>query len=204
MLPILTFHQIRCFADPRELVSWLNDNAKEPSFKKVALLLSGLNQLLDSGRQIYAAMGKGERCDKLRAEHFKLQKSINEVLRRYKVCPQVVPPIGPGMWVTSSWIPANLPLRWPRVKGRGDRELAASLAEVNAVMSGLTLAAAGRLDRVRRCKECQRWLYARVPHQSFCSLACQQRFYRSSEDWKAHRRVWMKDYRQLKDTGSVK
>jgi hypothetical protein len=54
----------------------------------------------------------------------------------------------------------------------------------------------GLLNRMRECPKCGKWLYATFRHQKFCSTKCQQASYRSSEQWKAHRAVWMRDYRR--------
>lgn len=59
------------------------------------------------------------------------------------------------------------------------------------------LAERGRLDRMRECPHCKKWLFARFSHQRFCSTKCQQAYYWASPEWKAHRREWMRDYRNL-------
>jgi hypothetical protein len=66
------------------------------------------------------------------------------------------------------------------------------------------LAEHGRLERLRECQRCRRWLYARFSHQRFCSTKCQQAYYWASPEWKAHRKQWMRDYRSLKASGKVK
>ena len=53
----------------------------------------------------------------------------------------------------------------------------------------------GYLGRVRRCRQCEKWLYAKVHHQEFCSFGCQQKHYRSSPHGKERRREYMRDYR---------
>lgn len=55
----------------------------------------------------------------------------------------------------------------------------------------------GLLPRIRHCKQCQKWFYARFKHQEFCQTTCQQANYKSSEQWKEHRRGYMRRYRQL-------
>jgi hypothetical protein len=58
----------------------------------------------------------------------------------------------------------------------------------------LKLTQIGCLTRLRRCAHCHRWLYARFRHQMFCSGRCQQKNYTKSEQFKAHRRRYMRDY----------
>jgi hypothetical protein len=64
----------------------------------------------------------------------------------------------------------------------------------------IRLAADGLLGRVQRCEYCKRWLYKRFQHQTCCSGGkCRQQKYRSSPEWKEHRRRWRrKNYRQHK------
>ncbi len=61
----------------------------------------------------------------------------------------------------------------------------------------ITLTKYGRLDRMRECARCGKWLYARFSHQRFCSTKCQQTHYWKSPEWRAHRREWMREYRNL-------
>lgn len=58
----------------------------------------------------------------------------------------------------------------------------------------LKLTQAGDLVRLRRCSQCQQWLFARFRHQMFCSTKCQQKNYTQSDTWKAHRRAYMRRY----------
>ena len=58
----------------------------------------------------------------------------------------------------------------------------------------LDIAKVGYLGRLRRCLQCRKWLYARFRHQNFCSVKCQQKQYTGSEEWKAHRRAYMREY----------
>jgi hypothetical protein len=48
--------------------------------------------------------------------------------------------------------------------------------------------------RIRRCKNCTRWFFARFRHQSYCQEKCQREHFRSSEEWKEKRRVYMRRY----------
>jgi endogenous inhibitor of DNA gyrase (YacG/DUF329 family) len=70
------------------------------------------------------------------------------------------------------------------------------LGKGRALTCLIALAEEGTLDRMRKCPECSKWLYARFSHQRFCSTKCQQAHYWASPEWKAHRREWMRDYRR--------
>jgi hypothetical protein len=60
----------------------------------------------------------------------------------------------------------------------------------------LKLAAEGRLNRLRQCGQCQKWFYAKLRTQKFCSFKCQQKNYTQSPEWKEHRRKYMQRYYQ--------
>lgn len=60
------------------------------------------------------------------------------------------------------------------------------------------------LDRVKVCRRCREWFYRRFRHQEFCSMQCQQAYYRSDPAWKARRAKWARDNRALHATKNVK
>jgi hypothetical protein len=63
--------------------------------------------------------------------------------------------------------------------------------QVNRIIS---LSRIGLHFRVRRCKNCTRWFFARFRHQLYCQEKCQREHFRSSEEWKEKRRVYMRRY----------
>lgn len=73
-----------------------------------------------------------------------------------------------------------------------------------AVLHIMRLGQQGVLHRVRQCLKCETWSFAVFRHQQFCSVRCQQSHYKSSEEWKAHRRQWMRQYRVLKREPNIK
>ncbi len=62
----------------------------------------------------------------------------------------------------------------------------------------------GYLDRLRKCNACGKWFYARVIHKFSCSVACQQKYFRTSKEWKERRAKYMRDYRRLQATRNVR
>lgn len=73
-----------------------------------------------------------------------------------------------------------------------------------AVLWIMSLGGLGLVQRVRRCKHCKRWFYGTISTQTFCSTKCQQADYKSSPAWHQHRKEYMRRYRMLKKSGSVK
>ena len=59
------------------------------------------------------------------------------------------------------------------------------------------------LDRIRHCI-CGNWFFARFVHQQSCSAKCRHKNYEQSEDFKAARRIYMRNYYRLKTSGKVK
>jgi hypothetical protein len=76
--------------------------------------------------------------------------------------------------------------------------------EQRAVSAFIQLGESGLLERVRRCNHCEKWIFARFPHQSCCSAYCRERLFRSSEQWKAKRRKKAKEYYWLHKNKNVK
>jgi hypothetical protein len=81
---------------------------------------------------------------------------------------------------------------WGKPKERWEKHLRLTPSEAVEVI--LRLTEIGCLTRLKRCSHCRKWLYARFRHQEFCSVACQQKGYTQSEQWKARRREYMRDY----------
>ena len=84
-----------------------------------------------------------------------------------------------------------------------DWDYGESLA-ARAVLLIMSLGNLGLVQRVRRCRKCNRWFYGKFSHQEFCSPKCQQTHYKSSPEWREHRKQYMRKYRRLKESGAVK
>jgi hypothetical protein len=52
------------------------------------------------------------------------------------------------------------------------------------------------IDRVRRCKACERWFFAVVEHQTHCSDRCRKRRAATSDEFRDKRRLYMREYRR--------
>jgi len=59
---------------------------------------------------------------------------------------------------------------------------------VQMIFGIVRLGERGLLGRVRTCKRCARWLYAKFNHQRFCGKRCQLLHYQTSEERKRRRR----------------
>ena len=77
------------------------------------------------------------------------------------------------------------------------------LGEQLAIWDIVRLTNSGDLKRVRQC-ECAKWYYATRAEQKACSARCRHKTYEQTEAFKAKRRVYMRDYYRLKQSGKVK
>jgi len=75
--------------------------------------------------------------------------------------------------------------------------------EVSAIADLAKLAEQDLLGHLRECS-CGKWIWARFSHQRFCSARCREREFRSSENWKEHRRQKAREYYRLHRSGKVK
>ena len=203
------FKIISHLAEPKGLVNWLNDGKRAEESGSAVLLLNAVREAVAVGRQLYSLAVQQRPDGSLNDRHDALIKEINQRLQAYKAVPQIAPPIGPGAWLFPVWIPAEFERNLSSVtrlskSSRIRMRLHASMEEIDAILTILVIARDGRLDRLRECKHCHRWFYARVLHQEFHNRQCQQAFYKSSEVWKTHRRQWMQNYRRVKAQGNVK
>jgi hypothetical protein len=81
---------------------------------------------------------------------------------------------------------------WGRPREKREEHL--RMAPSEAVEVILKLTQIGYLSRLKRCSHCQKWLFAKFRHQEFCSVGCQQKRYTQSDQWKKHRREYMREY----------
>ena len=75
--------------------------------------------------------------------------------------------------------------------------------ESMAIHNAIALAKIGLLGRVMSCG-CGRWFFAKFAHQRFCSPRCRKKNHESSDEFKAARRAYMREYYRLKVSGKVK
>ncbi len=76
--------------------------------------------------------------------------------------------------------------------------------EWGVIETALDLGRTGQLSRVRRCSDCGNWYFARFAHQRFCTARCRERAFRSSDEWKKHRREKAQEYYWLHKNKNIK
>lgn len=191
----------------RDLIHWLNEDKENPAQRRIIEILSDLQELskilepqdmtslTDSfpgpckeGRLLVPRKAQQHRYDTL-------LKKINNRLRRYRVFAQLAFPVEFGWSVRwyADW----------HARHRGDYIFVPS-TEGEAALVIVALAKDALLDRIRNCKFCGTWFYARFKHQEFCQTGCQQKHYAANPEWQAHRRKYMRRYRRIKSLPNVK
>ena len=114
--------------------------------------------------------------------------SARRELRRHRFWPELANVANPDAKARGS----KLDFCWCPVKRSGD---GASWAASWAMLTIHLLGTRGLLYRIQRCKKCSRWFFARTLQQTSCSEKCRKQLYKSSPQFKEHRRKYMRWYR---------
>jgi hypothetical protein len=178
-----------------DLVRFLN-KAKTRRGKRIAAILERMLDLEKTTKPlkgpILAALSLQRDAPKQYRLQWEIRKRIallNRELAKYRFTPSAAIFAGGGGGA-SQWV-----AYWRR-DSREKLEDGLKMMASEALELILRLTQAGDLTRLRHCAHCQKWLYAKFRHQNFCSAKCQQKHYTQSDEWKAHRRAYMRRYYQ--------
>jgi hypothetical protein len=178
-----------------DLIEFLNKAKTRPG-KKIVTILEMMLEIEEMTRPIapeepMIVAVEWERTDpdkyKLHWEIEKRRALLERELSRYRFTPRAEVVMGGGGKGLSVWDAS-----WKGDDSRREERLRMTTPEALELI--LKLTQVGDLTRLRRCGQCQKWLFARFRHQTFCSTQCQQRNYTQSDAWKAHRRAYMRRY----------
>jgi hypothetical protein len=201
--------------DGKALADWLNQKPPSGAQRQVASLINDLRELRrlspheKSFHDFETALKSdgGPHKEMRRTPIFSLTdkalvpsrefgrrlRAIDKQLARHKMRPRIVS--GHAKVLNASTIKTLTAFRWEWYYGKNPA--------TKAVHQLMRLEEQGLLERVRQCMCCGRWLFARFVHQKFCGQSCQLRSYKSSEDWKEHRRKWLKQHRAKARTSAL-
>lgn len=191
------------------LIAWLNDARNAPQGRKSHLRLSKLRDLLLDASKLssfYQAQKSGPSREHpafvIGAET--LREQINGVLRYYKLQPSVRElRLSAHRWFIGWDVQRNGTFE-TTIPARGVPGLNFRFGEADAVMRLIELSQNGYLDRVRTCRQCGNWFYAKFAHGRFCKVSCQQESFRTSEDFRRKRREYMREQRRIERQASLK
>jgi len=121
----------------------------------------------------------------------RMYRAVNRALSRYTARPIILPTYMSDLKSDSrTW-----ELDWARVGGSSQ-----PFMEVALAMDVVTIASMGRINSLKQCEKCRKWLFARFPHQRFCSIECKDGFHASNEADKTRRREWARaNYQSRKE-----
>ena len=183
-----------------DLVKFLNHTGTV-RVKKIVGILESMLELEEMTRPIapeepMIAALEWERTDPVKFKvHWEIEKRsalLGRELSTYRFTPHAEVVMGGGGQRPSQWA------AWFKGSSRERPERKLRMTASEALELILRLTQAGDLARLRRCKECQKWLFARFTHQVFCSTKCQQKNFTQTDEWKEHRRQYMRRrYRQF-------
>ena len=183
-------------------ITWLNASKEHAGKKRIIELLQTANELAALTRPemlptvhllTWKPKGTKVQLKNLRRSG-RVARRLRRQLSRYKVHPEVSPGRN-GVW-RQHWKALTRTSELPiTVFAQGDTE-AYSFCEEDVVLRILELAKQGNLHRIRKCRYCGNWFFARVRHGNYCQRKCQQANFRTSEQFRAYRSIYMRQYRR--------
>jgi hypothetical protein len=161
------------------LVHWLNGEIRPRESRRA---IGRIADLLDSLQRIAPYWQHGNPEGVNLAE---LQRAFTEKLKFYSGHPVL-------------WFDSHGPtLNWYAAK--------VGQEEGQAFEALFFLGREGLIGNIGRCDECGRWLFKRFSHQRFCpGDKCRLKHFKSSDEWKAHRRAYAKRLYRLHKSGKVR
>lgn len=185
------------------LVRWLNHTHDEPRARVVELIQAGKDLSTSIVRDNLPTLGlnpyrRGWIGSKAALANWRrnsqMARRINTLLSKFKMFPRYDRTVGSSL--RFSWVHTNNRNRsYIRINAGGNEDDIA-FGEGDAVSSVLRLAELGHLSQLRKC-DCGNWFYARFRHQEFCTTRCQQKRFRGTEEYRVHRRRYLREYRLL-------
>ncbi|MBZ5722893.1 MAG: hypothetical protein LAO03_21340 [Acidobacteriia bacterium] len=176
-----------------DLIRFLN-GTKTARGKRIVVILEKMLQLEEMTKTIDGPMLAALSLKKVAPDRFRVQWEVekqtallNRELRKYRFSPRAAVATG-GSGGAVEWV-----AYWRRDSREKQEERLRMMAS-EALEVILKLTQIGYLNRLRHCAQCHRWLYAKFRHQTFCSVTCQQKNYTQTDQWKAHRREYMREY----------
>jgi hypothetical protein len=175
-------------ADKRttELLGVLNRWPDEPFLKELAMILELTKYAeelerelrIDGVRRYPLASLLAPKPPNTRSELDSVLTKLNHLLGKYRYSLKLE--------ARSGGLERLLNPEMGRTKGRWVAE---------AVSWIVDLAKNRDLPRLRRCHDCNKWIFAVRSHQSYCNDRCRKRFASTADDFKRKRREYMAAYR---------
>lgn len=154
-------------ADQQEIARWLNKNKAKPRCKSVVRLIEEIQKAHKAIPKIFLVVRSRPGI----AQQIDL---INNHVRKFHLSPRIV-----------GWIPSSDHFSW-----------SSSTDDAARVVSFIVgLDAQGSCDSLIRCSHCTKWFFRKRDWQRFCSAACRDKSFRSSDGGRKKRASYMRKYR---------
>ena len=170
------------------VVDWLNGQEEEHWGKNTRTSRKRILDLIDCIGETLSCIEAEPHWDLINHPSKKLNKLMDELdarIAEYQSVPTFYINYGKE-WVFDDAIGGRFPA-----------------GESLAALGVIELTKRNLLARIRRCI-CGNWFSAHFAHQQSCSAKCRHKNYEQSEEFKANRRIYMRNYYRLKTSGKVK
>ena len=177
----------------RNLCDWLNRNPKLSYSKRIATLIENIHKGWPAwGVEDLEMMASRKFPIRILPNASALRK-VEKELSRHKMRPALMG-YSAGPDKPKNHKPhVHSQLLWTWVYGKDPA--------THAVHLVMQLGEAGLFDRIKQCRKCTAWFFARFRHQVFCSEKCQIAHYRRTDKFKAHHRDYTRALRRRKRQG---
>jgi hypothetical protein len=193
--PSHQLHQRRWYRGEKAgkaLVKWLNQSAPGHSFKWAMAPTSGrpfVQELLVDAQVVFRQLTKYKSAGQFHAAH-RAKKIPSEFLVSYGRLNE-----GLGMFIRAPSVELQDVYDGSLVSWMITDE--SPMAHVRAQVSWLLqIIREGAILKIRRCEQCEDWFFARFSHQTFCKRSCQAKAFSQTDESRAKRRVYMREYRK--------
>lgn len=128
---------------------------------------------------------------------------FNQMIARFKVYPQLIDTDFEKAW-KFRWDLVRAPRKQLKPMREPDHKWTTD--DLSALFGIVRLAQSGYLSRVKMCarRGCNKWFFERTWSQEYCDPKCRQWMFSKSEEFKAHRREYMRRYYRLQRSANVK
>jgi len=186
------------------LVEWLNAKESTAACWRIEQLIESIKLEAALKAPVFADRTSNRALAK-RKQLGLAQERVNRLLRRYRVYPQFGP-IAEDFW-PAVWMPVGVKtMKAPQNPVRASR-INKRIEEIDAALTVFMLTRINQLKLLKRCENsevCQVWFVAKPLKKRFHDTKCQQQKFRSSTEFKAKRRDYMRGYRILQTRKNVK
>jgi hypothetical protein len=135
----------------------------------------------------------GKHLDKMRSQ-------FNDLISRFKIFPRLIDTESFEEW-GFRWELVHAPRK--ELNPRAHRESKWTTDDLDALFAIVRLAQSAYLSRMKQ-RHCGDWFFERTYTQEFCTAKCRQWAFSKTDEFRAHRREYMRRYYKLQRSGNVK